>query len=323
METAGLETVLLAAPTQRVRVRASRAFFAVFLVAMVAALTVAVTPSGGAATPACFGRQATIIGTSGDEHLVGTPSNDVIVGLGGDDVIAGNGGNDFICAGDGNDVAVSGAGGDHIDGGSGNDILIGGKGNDLLKGGSGLDLLLGEAGRDILSGGPGLDLATYLTSPTGVQVDLAARTATGNGTDRLVGIEGAIGSKRRDVLAGDGRTNFFDGSSGNDKLLGRGGIDVAFFLTSRRPVAVNLAVGRATGDGRDELASIETLLGSPYNDVLHGDRRANQIMGGPGNDKIAGGRGGDICFGERFAGCESTNYEDPPPLSTSPPPAAG
>jgi Ca2+-binding RTX toxin-like protein len=294
-----------------------------FLAAVVAALSVVAVPTGGAATPTCFGRPATIVGTNAGEQLVGTPLTDVIVGLGGNDVVSAKGGDDFVCTGAGDDVVVGGSGRDHVSAGAGNDILIGGKGDDVLQGNSGLDLLLGEAGRDTLQGGPGLDLATYLTSPHGVFVDLADRTATGNGTDRLRGIEGAIGSKWRDVFAGDGKTNFFDGSSGNDILRGRGGIDVAFFLTSAKPVDVNLGRGTATGDGSDELASIEAVLGSTYDDILQGDRRQNQIMGGPGMDVIKGGRGGDICFGERFAGCESANYEDPPPLNSPSPPAAG
>lgn len=96
----------------------------------------------------CDGRQATIIGTAGNDRIVGTAGPDVIVGLGGDDEIAGLGGDDVICGGDGNDK---------ISGGDGNDRLFGGPGDDDLAGGAGDDFLRGEAGTDRLAGGPGTD----------------------------------------------------------------------------------------------------------------------------------------------------------------------
>lgn len=91
------------------------------------------------ASPVC-----TILGTEGNDRLIGTDGDDVICGLGGNDRIHGGGGNDLLIGGDGNDV---------IRGGSGDDILTGGDGRDILRGESGHDLIDGGAGRDGLSGG--------------------------------------------------------------------------------------------------------------------------------------------------------------------------
>lgn len=103
--------------------------------------------------PTCYGKQATIIGTSGNDQLRGTPGADVIVGLGGDDIIDGLAGNDIICGGAGNDLLRAGWGNDYVFGGPGRDTLRGARGNDLLNGGDGRDRIDGGPGADTLIGG--------------------------------------------------------------------------------------------------------------------------------------------------------------------------
>ncbi|MCA1683764.1 MAG: hypothetical protein LC708_01350, partial [Actinobacteria bacterium] len=115
--------------------------------------------------PICNGKEATIVGTAGNDRLFGTSGDDVIVGLGGDDSIYGYGGNDTICAGDGNDVVYGGDGNDFIDGGPGNDTLVGDAGNDTVLGGDGTNRLFAGAGTDTLTGGPGLDYCYRGTTP--------------------------------------------------------------------------------------------------------------------------------------------------------------
>jgi hypothetical protein len=90
----------------------------------------------------CAGREATHVGTPGDDEMVGTPGDDVMAGLGGEDDIDALGGNDRVCAGAGSDTA---------NGQSGNDILLGEQGPDALNGG---------LGTDRCNGGPGADTAT-------------------------------------------------------------------------------------------------------------------------------------------------------------------
>ena len=117
----------------------------------------------------CAGRQATIVGTDGDDDLEGTNGRDVIALLGGSDQVATFEGNDLVCGAGGDDLIRGGGDDDIIRGGGGNDILKGGNGDDrlegkagkdLLKGGSGTDLLKGGGGPDVLKGGGGADLCS-------------------------------------------------------------------------------------------------------------------------------------------------------------------
>jgi hypothetical protein len=94
----------------------------------------------------CKGRQATVLGSHGQDLLLGRPQADVIVAGRGNDVVRGIGANDLICLGGGNDRG---------NGGSGNDRLLGGSGRDRLSGSSGNDRLIGGRGRDRCSGGGG------------------------------------------------------------------------------------------------------------------------------------------------------------------------
>jgi Ca2+-binding RTX toxin-like protein len=72
----------------------------------------------------------------------------------------------------------------------------------------------------------------YAFAPGPVSVDLKARTATGWGRDKLVGIssvvaavEEVIGSSFGDVFTGDAETNVFRGEGGADRLAGGAGTD--------------------------------------------------------------------------------------------------
>jgi len=81
----------------------------------------------------CFGRVATVFGTSGDDVIDGTAKPDIIVGLGGNDRIRGLGGNDFICGGSGRDRIEGAGGNDKLDGGLDSDTLIGGADRDTCQ----------------------------------------------------------------------------------------------------------------------------------------------------------------------------------------------
>ena len=113
------------------------------------------TPTGPTPTPSatptptvplkiCNGLPATIVGTSGNDLLIGTDGDDIIHGKGGNDEIKGRGGADILCGGSGDDV---------VRGGGDADFLKGGSGNDFLKGGGDRDVLVGNKGNDTLNGG--------------------------------------------------------------------------------------------------------------------------------------------------------------------------
>ena len=139
-----------------------------------------------------------------------------------------------------------------IEGTDESDVLIGTPGPDVLCGLDGDDVLQGLDGDDELDGGDGLDTASFGAAPCCARADLAAGTATGAGSDRLIGIERLTGSLGDDVLRGDGGPNILSGLGGTDLLYG--------------------------GEGDD------TLAGDDGDDYLLGEGGANAIDGGAGAD---------------------------------------
>src|SRR6185312_14659895 len=223
------------------------------VVAMVAALFAAHAVAGGAEEEVhrCHGRQATIVGTSGDDVLHGTPGRDVIWGGPGNDTIYGSLGNDLICGGGGDDVIHGGRGNDEVFGGAGTDRVFGDLGDDKVTGGAGdyddvsgglgidtvnggpgdYDLVHGDYGYDRMSGGPGShDIASFATAVaggkgTGIWASLRGHVARGDGHDKLYEFEDLEGSAFRDTLIGNGGPNAIAGGPGDDQLIGGGGHD--------------------------------------------------------------------------------------------------
>ena len=308
------------------------------------------TPAAHAARPKCFGKRATIVGTNGRDRLRGTPRADVIVAKGGNDRISGRGGNDRICAGGGRDRVAAGGGADRVAAGSGRDVVLGGGGGDRIFleggaeeagfGGGGNDVIdlgpgifqfgAGQTGDDTIIGfepeaGPSLDFTGYFDAPGPVTVDLAAGTATGDGTDTLVSIEGAEGSQFDDTLIGTSGSNFlsglagndtiesggnagdldspmtifelrFDllaGDSGDDSITGGAGTNVIAHDLAPNGVDVDLQAGSVTGDGTDTLSGIQVVLGTRFDDTLRGDNGDNLFEGEGGTDDIDGRAGTD------------------------------
>jgi Ca2+-binding RTX toxin-like protein len=297
----------------------------------------------GAVTPG-----QTLTGTSGNDVLTGGSGDDNISGLGGDDVLTGGAGNDTIDGGTGTDNAyydtatsgvtvnlnlqgspqdTHGAGvdtlisienvtgspfGDTLTGDAGNNQLLGMGGNDIINGGAGSDYIDGGAGNDTIDGGPGNDTVSYVTSTTGVQMNLAVvgPMDTGSqGVDTLTNIENVTGSYNNDSLTGDANNNVLSGIDGNDILEGGPGDDVldggpgidnASYMYTPSAVHVDLSISGqqdTIGAGKDTLISIENLIGSAFGDTLLGDGNANTIQGLAGNDTLSGGGGDDVLLG--------------------------
>jgi Ca2+-binding RTX toxin-like protein len=264
-----------------------------------------------AAVPRCFGRLATIVGTSRDDRLTGTSGRDVIHGRGGDDFIRGLAGNDLLCGGGGGDIVVGSDGRDRLHGGAAPDGLQPGAGNDVVVG-----------------GGSAFDDVRYPDATGPITASLAAGRVTGLGTDTLEsGVEQIVGGPFDDMLEGDdggndllgldgndtitalgGEFDLIVGGAGDDVLDGGDGVDFAenYFVDAwfrpnsilAGPVNVNLLTGVSTGNGNDTLVDIEAASGSRGNDVMTGDAENNFfVMLNEGNDTVDGGAGDDLVDG--------------------------
>ncbi|MUM77246.1 hypothetical protein GKC30_06345 [Pseudodesulfovibrio sp. F-1] len=138
----------------------------------------------------------------------------------------------------------------HIIGGAGNDTLVGGGGNDTIQGGAGADNLSGGTG--------GFNTLSYASSTAGVNINLAANTASGGHAqgDTLASgtFKGIIGSAYADSLTGTSASERFEGGAGHDSIVG--------------------------GTGNDSID------GGDGNDILISGGGQDTIHGGAGNDTI-------------------------------------
>lgn len=228
------------------------------------------TATATAAPASCLGRPATIVGTTGDDRLLGTSGPDVIVGGLGNDRIEGFDGADVICGNDGGDTMFGGAGADRIEGGPagmsyGSDYVP-----NRLRGGPGADELdPGTDSRWDPETGWVVGIIDYTYEPRAVAVDLAAGTVD-NG-DRITYRRATqlIGSAYADTLKGGDHGDRLTGGPGNDLLSGRAGDDR---LEPESP-------GQRSGD-RDRA------LGGGGNDHLWSEHGRDALLGGEGDDYL-------------------------------------
>jgi Ca2+-binding RTX toxin-like protein len=206
------------------------------------------------------------------EEITGSPGDDRFVGSTGDDAIDGGDGSDTI------DYEAA-AGGVQVDLAGGTGV---GDGTDQLDsienvvGSPGDDVITGNEDDNVLEGGAGLDTVSFAGSNAAVDVNLKKGTATGQGTDELIGFEDVDGSRKKDVIRGDAGANVLDGGAGADELYGGNGADV--------------------------------VLGSEGADLLFGQKGRDLLKGGGGKDQLNGGEGRDTCKGgedpDAFVLCE-------------------
>lgn len=199
-------------------------------------------------------------------------------GSDGDDRICGNERTNDIDAGDGDDVVYGQGGNDEIRGNIGDDRLEGGPGDDTLIGGDDRDTLIGDAGNDILVGG--------------------------EDNDKLDGGEGSADTVDycREYYGNATPSNIVPTSSCETPVT-----DPVTTITFNNDngVEVDLSQGIAERDtyGReDDLTNIENVKGTPQNDTILGDDKANRIYGFAGDDTINGRGGNDVIDGGGQAG---------------------
>lgn len=147
--------------------------------------------------------------------------------------------------------------------------------------GAALNEFEGLGGDDIITGNGNTRIA-YINATSGVTIDLAFGTATGDasvGHDTITGgVNSIIGSGFADTLYGTSNSTpltseVFDGGAGNDTLVDRGGFDMAVYnanLGTASGITVNMAAGTVSGDasiGNDILSSIKSIRGTNFNDI--------------------------------------------------------
>jgi Ca2+-binding RTX toxin-like protein len=260
-----------------------------------------------------------IVGTDGDDNLLGTNCGETIDGRaghdnidarGGNDVIIGGAGDDHIIAGSGNDVVHAGSGNDVVFGGVGNDIIFGGSGNDHLYGEDGDDTIMGEEGDDFISGGPGADVLVAGVGNDTVHGDIGDDTLDGGaGDDNLDGGEDddvIMGGADNDRLSGGGDNDVLSDGPGQDTVHGGGdadhvvaaadaaddvydggdGHDVLDYSTATLSVTVDLGRGTADGVdiGHDLIAAFEEVIAGSGDDHIVAGSTSLSMTGGEGND---------------------------------------
>jgi Ca2+-binding RTX toxin-like protein len=239
---------------------------------------------------------ANILGTTGDDSLIGTPLDDTLDSLGG---------TDYLSGGDGSDIYVlrQGSGGSTVtiedlgtDGAV--DTITGGRG--LYASASlgyqswataeriGDDLIITLPGKPHRFRDPGygplnIEIADHFADEEveylevgGITYRLVAGTIGGDEND-IVG-----GTRFRDVIETLDGNDFVDAGAGNDKILTGQGDDIVF-----------------GGDGRDIIKAgvgNDRVFGGAGNDVIKSGAGNDWIDAGDGNNKVIAGAGNDYVF---------------------------
>lgn len=246
----------------------------------------------------------------------------------------------------GEDLLIGDSGDNEITGGDNNDVLIGNAGNDLLNGGRHEALNIGnddDPGVDTVdySADPGA---------VSVNLAAGTATDGFGGSDTLQNIDNVIGSAFNDTLIGDDNANVLEGLGGDDTLTGGDGADVfrpnddvngdaAFghdtitdfnpaedvinlrdFPTIRQFGDIQLML---SDDGGDALVTFDAgnsirltgvdvnaltadnfdfiedqyIEGTPNNDTLEGAEGDDTILGFDGDDQLRGFDGNDTIDG--------------------------
>jgi Ca2+-binding RTX toxin-like protein len=278
-------------------------------------------------------------GSSGDDTITGSDLATVankLIGSNGDDVLLGLAGHDELLGDKGSDTLQGGANDDRLDGGADADELSGGAGtgdeadytdrdervvvdlDDVADDGtpatlqepgegdnvrSDVEDLLGGAGQDRLTGSA---VANFMSGGGGVDTFFG-----GGGADLIFGdgeADSISGEAGDDQLNGGGGDDLLLGGDGADVMDGGAGTDEVNYVgkTPGEPVTANLdglANDGETGEGDRITTTVEDVTGGDGGDTLSGDQFANVLDGGfggndtlnglAGNDTLDGGNGND------------------------------
>ncbi|QQZ43252.1 calcium-binding protein [Pseudomonas sp. SK3(2021)] len=190
------------------------------------------------------------------------------------------------------------------------EIFQGSHFNDTLLGSRLGDVFMGGLGADIIDGREGQDSAWYITSATGVTINLQTNVNQGGDAegDVLTNIERVVGSHFNDSLTGDAGVNYLEGGLGNDVIYGGDGNDYLYggLVSQIGPFSLDgLTSGPQAdilygGNGNDTIVTVVNDEGSRAYGEAGGDVITvvrGMADGGEGNDLLTGTGSGFLLFG--------------------------
>ena len=272
------------------------------------------------APPQCQGRQATLVGSPGTKHLMGTAGADVVV-TGGAPWVDTDDGDDIVC------VTGRTRGGKrmNLDAGAGNDaVTVTARNAVRVRLGDGDDTFFGRSEADTVLAGyfddglvdTGVDTIHTGAGPDDVRSNGGDDTISlGKGADHL-----QWGLATRPADGGSGRDSMYlDNSADNSVLDNRTGAliedgRVVSQWSSFADFAIGGPVALVLGGREDETFTAARCCGGPNDgwtiragggdDVMSGTSGGDTLLGGPGHDRADGRRGDDLCKAEHSEHCE-------------------
>jgi Ca2+-binding RTX toxin-like protein len=264
-------------------------------------------------------------GDQGSDESHGSEGNDRITGYApgclldlpcSDDTMYGDAGNDYLHGSEVQGTMYGGPGNDRIDGaaryelhgGEGDDHISASESDDTVYGDGGNDIILRLGGKDTIRGGDGNDTLGILEQ--NLQYD--AENNPDNQRDLLIaggGNDRILGSRDTDVITADAGDDWIDGAASEDVIDGGEGQDlVDYHLEAHSSLEVVLDANSAVIDhnSAEPIVDIESVIGSPGDDVLVGNNERNFFDGRDGIDLVEAGAAQDTCFNtEKWLNCEN------------------
>jgi Ca2+-binding RTX toxin-like protein len=158
-----------------------------------------------------------------------------------------------------------------IYGGAGNDTITGSQDDDHLAGGAGDDTISGQSGNDHIYGDSSFDVDLRLFAQDQITPLTDSEQIKGMFTVTSAGMTGA------DTIHGD---------AGNDIVFGDHGV-INQMPGKRRLSTTGFVTSVTTVERTNGMA-----------DTIYGDGGEDVLIGGPGGDRIDGGDGRDLIFGD-------------------------
>jgi Ca2+-binding RTX toxin-like protein len=237
-----------------------------------------------------MGYHNTGIGNASDNHIVGHVVSDTLDGNAGDDT---------------------------LDGGAGADVLTGGKGDDTYIVDNAKDVVVefpgAPEGIDTIQAKMSIDLAKYENFNLEVIENVtltgaSALIATGNTLDNLL-----TGNTGANKLLGNAGNDTLNGGQGGDSMVGGADNDTYFVDSAADKVDETGGTGtdtvssaitfNLTANGTSVKGELENLTltgtgtingtGNSFDNIIHGNDKANKLDGGGGADTITGHGGID------------------------------